>query len=124
MMRRGKSQALFRCLPECVIDHSDSGTIVKVSKWNSIEATDINKSKVVREIEKRIPPLERRIYFAGGEDQYVFLEARNFIEVDLFPLVFRCNKCDKIYSFQSISQLEYLAGNKLECTKDGCKGNS
>lgn len=115
-MRRGKSQVLFRYLPECVVDHSDTQTIAKVVKWNAKQVEGINRPRIVSKIQnalERFP--KRRIYPNRGQlNEYVFLEPIS-IEVELFPLTFSCKDCKKIFKYSDIDHF------KRETKKDGYK---
>ncbi|KAF5073091.1 hypothetical protein DSECCO2_194790 [anaerobic digester metagenome] len=104
-MKRGKSQVLFRYLPECVIDHSDTQAIAKISAWNSIRSESTNEARLASEILHRLERFRRKRGYpqTPRASSFVFLEP-SAIEADLFPLTFICNECGKAYSFDSIER--------------------
>jgi len=120
-MQRGKSQVLFRYLPECIIDHSDTQAIAKISAWNSIKSESTNEARISKEIIHRLERFARRRGYPQkiSTNSFVFLEP-NSIEADLFPLTFICNKCGKAYSFDSIDRFRNsFMRNVYHCTCGG-----
>lgn len=104
-MQRGKSQVLFRYLPECVIDHSDTQAIAKISAWNSISSESTNESRLASEILPRLERFGRKRGYpqTPRASSFVFLEP-SAIEAELFPLTFICNECGRAYSFDTIER--------------------
>jgi len=120
-MKRGKSQVLFRYLPECVIDHSDTQAIAKISAWNSVKSESTNESRLTSEILHRLERFGRKRGFPQNPraGSFVFLEP-TAIEADLFPLTFICNECGKAFSFDSIKRFRsQFTGNGYHCTCGG-----
>lgn len=120
-MQRGKSQVLFRYLPECVIDHSDTQAIAKISAWNSIRSESTNESRLSSEILHRLErfPRKRGYPQTPRPSSFVFLEP-SAIEADLFPLTFICNECSKAYSFDSIKRFRsQFTRSGYRCTCGG-----
>ena len=69
-MSRGKSQALYKYLPDSWIDFSVRGNgrkqyIAKVVRWNSDQLTNINKKRLLRIVEQRVQAYARQ---QKGED--------------------------------------------------------
>lgn len=120
-MRRGKSQVLFRYLPECIIDDSDTQTIAKVAKWNTKEFKEVSYSRVISRIERKMQLYPKKRFFpaSGSYEDYVFLEPIS-IDVDLFPLTFNCKKCGRIFRYENVSFFRKLAKN-YKCPK--CEGD-
>jgi predicted RNA-binding Zn-ribbon protein involved in translation (DUF1610 family) len=120
-MRRGKSQVLFRYLPESIVDYSDTQTIAKVVKWNTREFKEVSYTKVISRIERKIQLYQKKRFFpaAGSYKDYVFLEPIS-IDVDLFPLTFNCKKCGRIFRFNDINLFRKLTKN-YKCAK--CEGD-
>lgn len=120
-MKRGKSQVLFRYLPECVIDHSDTQAIAKISVWNSIKSESTNAPRLTSEILHRLERFGRKRGYPQNPrtSSFVFLEP-TAIEADLFPLTFICNECGKAYSFDSINRFRgQFTRNGYRCTCGG-----
>ena len=120
-MQRGKSQVLFRYLPECVIDHSDTQAIAKISAWNSIRSESTNESRLASEILHRLERFGRKRGYPQNPraSSFVFLEP-SAIEADLFPLTFICNECGKAYSFDSIERFRnQFTRSGYRCTCGG-----
>lgn len=120
-MQRGKSQVLFRYLPECIIDHSDTQAIAKISAWNSIKSESTNEARLASEILPRLKRFVRKHGYPQNPrtSSFVFLEPSS-IEAELFPLTFICNKCDKAYSFDSIDRFrDYFTRSGYHCTCGG-----
>lgn len=120
-MQRGKSQVLFRYLPECIIDHSDTQAIARISAWNSIKSESTNESRLVSEVLHRLGRFGRKQGFPQKPrlSSFVFLEP-TAIEADLFPLTFICNECGKAYSFESIKRFRnQFTRNGYRCTCGG-----
>lgn len=120
-MKRGKSQVLFRYLPECVIDHSDTQAIAKISAWNSIRSESTNESRLASEILHRLERFGRKRGYPQNPraSSFVFLEPSS-IEAELFPLTFICNKCGKAYSFDSIEKFRnQFTHSGYRCTCGG-----
>lgn len=115
-MRRGKSQVLFRYLPECVVDHSDTQTIAKVVKWHTKPVERINRPRIVSKIQNALERFPKKRVFPkpGQLKEYVFLEPVS-IEVELFPLTFTCKECKKVSRYSDIDHF------KRETKKDGYK---
>lgn len=120
-MQRGKSQVLFRYLPECIIDHSDTQAIAKISAWNSIKSESTNEARLASEILHRLERFGRKHGYPQipRASSFVFLEP-SAIEAELFPLTFICNKCGKAYSFDSIERFRsHFTRSGYHCTCGG-----
>lgn len=127
---RGKSQSLYRYLPESWIDFSIRGTerkqyTAKVLRWNSIQLTDINRRRLLRKVSDKV---EQFCYQAnnteGGESNAVSPTAgfgvviseetydvltpkadgeERGIIASISPLTFYCQNCKRVYQFRNIN---------------------
>ncbi|WAC05331.1 MAG: hypothetical protein OS112_01495 [Methanoregula sp.] len=121
-MKRGKSQVIFRYLPECVIDHSDTQAIAKISSWDAVKSESINESRLASEVLSRMERFRKRRGYPQKphSGSFVFLEPSS-IEAELFPLTFVCEGCGKAYSFDKIERFRYqFEKRSYRCT---CGGN-
>jgi hypothetical protein len=121
-MKRGKSQVIFRYLPECVIDHSDTQAIAKISSWDAVKSESINESRLSSEVLSRMERFRRRRGYPQKphSSSFVFLEPIS-IEAELFPLTFVCENCGKAYSFDKIDRFrQQFERRSYRCT---CGGN-
>lgn len=128
-MFRGKNQVLFKFLPGKPIDYNQGNAIALVKEWFSEKITDINKTRVVKEVYNSINSFKRNS--SKGEnatrgfpkifDPTAFeLLTPVFINAELFPLTFTCDSCGRAYSFTSVQQI----GKILRKHKCGtCNGN-
>jgi hypothetical protein len=120
-MQRGKSQVVFRYLPECVIDHSDTQAIAKIATWDAVKSESINESRLASEVLRRMERFSRRRGYPQKprSSSFVFLEP-SAIEAELFPLTFVCEKCDKAYSFDKIDRFrQQFQSRGYHCTCGG-----
>lgn len=120
---RGKSQALYKYLPDSWIDFSTSGNSRKsysahVIRWNSEKLTDVNTKRLLRLTNQairsfasqaipgsKLPPTsgfgaqldvdtcDVLTPKSGGEERGIVAEIN--------PLTFFCSKCSKVYQFSS-----------------------
>ena len=123
-MRRGRSQVLFKYLPECVVDHADTQTIAIVTKWNTKSLENFNKTRIVAELGRRLSryPKKRTYPQSIASDEFIFLKPLS-IEVELFPLTLLCKKCKKAYSFDNIGDFRRaFRRSNYSCTQKGCGG--
>ena len=121
-MKRGKSQVIFRYLPECVIDHSDTQAIAKISSWDAVKSESINESRLASEVLSRMERFRKKRGYPQKPHfgSFVFLEPSS-IEAELFPLTFVCEGCGKAYSFDKIEIFRYQFEKRgYRCT---CGGN-
>jgi hypothetical protein len=121
-MRRGKSQVLYRNLPTMLMDFQKC--IVQITKWDCDEIRDINKTRVVHKIHKKLERYPRKRGFPSSPnlDEYIVLEPRR-IEARVRPLTFICNNsdCNAAFSFYLNSAYQVLRkfGRKFKCPR--CK---
>ncbi len=129
-MMRGKSQSLYKYLPESWIDFSIRGSerkqyTAKVLRWNSIQLTDINRRRLLRKVSDKVEQFcaqantaveddENSIAPTAGfgtiisEDTYDVLtpkadgEERGIV-ANISPLTFYCPKCMRVYQFRNIN---------------------
>lgn len=136
-MSRGKSQSLYKYLPESWIDFSVRGKqrknyIAHVVRWNSEKLTAINKKRLIRltnqaiytfKSQARPGSLEPTSGFgaeltlstcdvlspkAGGEERGIVAE--------ISPLTFYCENCHKVHQFRSVE--EYRKNTKCRACKN------
>ena len=123
-MTRGKSQSLYKYLPDSWIDFSMRGKyrknyIAHVIRWNSEQLIDINKKRLIRLTNQAIrsfasqampgTKVEPTSGFgaeldidtcdvltpkAGGDERGIVAE--------ISPLTFYCKKCNKVHQFNSV----------------------
>jgi hypothetical protein len=118
-MQRGKSQVLFRYLPECIIDHSDTQAIAKIVSWDTIKSESINETRLSSEVMRRLVRFGKKRGYpqTPRPESFVFLEPKA-IDVELFPLTFVCNACGKAHSFDNIERFAHqfgMHGYKCSC---------
>ena len=123
-MSRGKSQALYKYLPDSWIDFSKRGNerkqyIAKVIRWNSDQLTNINKKRLLRMVEQRVQAFARQQNGDGAvpatsgfgadfsEKAYDVLTPKSDGEergvvATISPLTFYCKKCKKVHQFRSV----------------------
>ncbi len=122
-MSRGKSQSLYKYLPDSWIDFSIRGKsrrnyIAHVKRWNSEKLVDINKQRLIRLTNQAIQSFAKQAPQgaivdptsgfgaklspdtcdvltpkAGGEERGIVAE--------ISPLTFYCKKCHKVYQFRT-----------------------
>ncbi|MPL77878.1 hypothetical protein SDC9_23738 [bioreactor metagenome] len=123
-MERGKSQVMFRYLPESVIDFSDTHTIGKVVSWNTIPLNpeNLNVGRIYYEIvERRLKrfPSKKGYPDKPKSESFIFLEPKK-VNVEIFPLTFICNKCGKAYTFDKLESFKKVfAGHGYHCVCGG-----
>lgn len=122
-MSRGKSQSLYKYLPDSWIDFSIRGKyrknyIAHVNRWNSEQLTDINKKRLLRIVNQAVDSFKKQYTGestveptsgfgaqlsidtcdvltpkAGGEERGIVAE--------ISPLTFYCKVCHKVYQFRN-----------------------
>lgn len=123
-MSRGKSQSLYKYLPDSWIDFSVRGKyrknyIAHVERWNSEKLTNINKKRLIRLVNQAVQSfasqakpggtVEPTSGFgaeltpdtcdvltpkAGGEERGIVAQ--------ISPLTFYCKKCHKVHQFRNV----------------------
>ncbi len=123
-MSRGKSQSLYKYLPDSWIDFSVRGKyrknyIAHVERWNSEQLTNINKKRLIRLVNQAVQSfasqakpggtVEPTSGFgaeltpdtcdvltpkAGGEERGIVAQ--------ISPLTFYCKKCHKVHQFRNV----------------------
>lgn len=133
-MKRGKSQSLYKYLPDSWIDFSVRGKdrkqyIAKVDHWNSEKLDKINSSRLIRTVNHavqsyaaqstggKIPAISGFGAELTTENCDVLTpkasEVERGIVAKISPLTFYCKSCKKVYQFSS--EEAYLRHSK--CTK-------
>ena len=127
-MKRGKSQSMYRYLPDSWIDFSLRGKqrknyIAFVERWNSEQVTDINRQRLLRHVDNAVRSFESKGTAAslpsvtgfGAEltvDVCDVLSPKSSAEQygivsKISPLTFYCPKCKKMYQFRSADDYRY-----------------
>lgn len=135
-MKRGKSQSLYKYLPESWIDFSIRGKerrqyIAKVDRWNSEKLDNINSKRLIRTVNHAVQsyaqqggagnPMLPAVSGFGAELSEENCDVRTPIASDvergivakISPLTFYCKECHKVYQFNSNESYEKLH----KCTK-------
>lgn len=123
-MSRGKSQSLYKYLPDSWIDFSVRGKyrknyIAHVERWNSEKLTEINKKRLIRLVNQAVHSFASQAHpgcsveptsgfgaeltvdtcdvltpKAGGEERGIIAQ--------ISPLTFYCKKCHKVHQFRNV----------------------
>ncbi|MBM7854316.1 hypothetical protein JOC37_000689 [Desulfohalotomaculum tongense] len=118
-MNRGKQQVLYNYLPGTTFDYDGGNVICIVTDIDGIEERNINEKRILQEIGRYIYGTSsnprwskgRVIGFPDKKDFYsdyngfIFEEPEN-VRFDIFPLVFRCIKCGRVYQYESHEKLK------------------
>ena len=137
-MKRGKTQSLYKYLPEMWIDFSVRGKerkqyIAKVNRWNSEKLDGINAKRLIRTVNESVRSFEAQATNGGPIKPTVgfgaeltkdncdvltpkALEEERGIVAEISPLTFYCKRCYKVYQFNSEEQ--YLSHKY--CTNPNC----
>ena len=127
-MKRGKTQSLYKYLPETWIDFSVRGKerkqyIAKVLRWNSEKLDGINAKRLIRTVNESVRSFENQASTPGPikptigfgaeltKDNCDVLtpkasEEERGIVAQISPLTFYCKHCYKVYQFSN--EEEYL----------------
>lgn len=135
-MKRGVQQALFKYLPGCWVDYTQSGGgvtyAVKVENWNSIQLTGINNKRLLRVVNQRVDEFiensgagrDAVVDFATtiSEDTYDVLTPKisdkiAAIHTIVKPWVFVCSSCGRVRQFRSNEEFKRREHEK--CDKCG-----
>jgi hypothetical protein len=123
-MKRGKTQALYKYLPESWIDFSVRGKerkqyIAKVTRWNSEKLVGINTKRLIRIVNNAIQSFAQQgangnpalPAITGFGSELTSLncdvlspkasEEERGIIANISPLTFYCKKCYKVFQFNS-----------------------
>lgn len=137
-MKRGKTQSLYKYLPETWIDFSVRGKerkqyIAKVLRWNSEKLDGINAKRLIRTVNEAVRSFENQATTPGPikptigfgaeltKDNCDVLtpkasEEERGIVAQISPLTFYCKRCYKVYQFSN--EEEYL--KRRVCTNPEC----
>ena len=123
-MKRGKTQSLYKYLPESWIDFSVRGKerkqyIAKVERWNSEKLVGINSKRLIRTVNQEVESFNKQGLFGNpllpptigfgtelNENNCDVLtpkasDEERGIVASVSPLTFYCPKCKKVYQFKS-----------------------
>lgn len=137
-MKRGKTQSLYKYLPETWIDFSVRGKerkqyIAKVLRWNSEKLDGINAKRLIRTVNEAVRSFENQATTPGPikptigfgaeltKDNCDVLtpkasEEERGIVAQISPLTFYCKRCYKVYQFSN--EEEYM--KRRVCTNPEC----
>ena len=137
-MKRGKTQSLYKYLPETWIDFSVRGKerkqyIAKVLRWNSEKLDGINAKRLIRTVNESVRSFENQASTPGPikptigfgaeltKDNCDVLtpkasEEERGIVAQISPLTFYCKYCYKVYQFSN--EEEYM--KRRVCTNPEC----
>lgn len=137
-MKRGKTQSLYKYLPETWIDFSVRGKerkqyIAKVDRWNSEKLTDINTKRLIRTVNEAVRSFERQATAPTSIKPTVGFgkvlssdtcdvltpkasETERGIVAQISPLTFYCKKCYSVYQFNT--EEDYLSSRY--CKNPNC----
>lgn len=138
-MKRGKTQSLYKYLPEEWIDFAVRGKerkqyIAKVQRWNSEKLDGINAKRLIRTVNDSVRYFEKQCTKPGpvppilgfgtelSKDNCDVLtpkasdEERGII-ANVSPLTFYCKKCYKVYQYKSEN---YNCEEKHYCRNPKC----
>ena len=123
-MSRGKSQSLYKYLPDSWIDFSVRGKyrknyIAHVIRWNSEQLVDLNKRRLIRLTNQAIKSFASQAQGAGKVEPTSGFGAEldvascdvltpkaggdeRGIVAEISPLTFYCKKCNKVHQFNSV----------------------
>ena len=137
-MKRGKTQSLYKYLPETWIDFSVRGKerkqyIAKVVRWNSEKLDGINSKRLIRTVGEAVRSFENQAQSGGpvkptvgfgaeiSKDTYDVLtpkasEEERGVVAEISPLTFYCKRCYKVYQFTTEEHYQ----NHRYCTNPEC----
>lgn len=123
-MSRGKSQSLYKYLPDSWIDFSVRGKyrknyIAHVIRWNSEQLVDLNKRRLIRLTNQAIKSFASQAQGAGKVEPTSGFGAELDVDscdvltpkaggdergivAEISPLTFYCKKCNKVHQFNSV----------------------
>lgn len=135
-MKRSKSQAVYRFLPEMWISEKDEDTVraisARIKKWNYVRMSGIYESFIQGEIKRQIKLFGDRggdiqsFDISSGNDSFVIVEpACNEgipdIIGEISPLVFYCSSCGKAFEKRSAYVVDKYTWICPECGKNTVK---
>ena len=122
-MKRGKTQSLYKYLPESWIDFSVRGKerkqyIAKVERWNSEKLVGINSKRLIRTVNQEVESFNKQGLYGNpllpptigfgtelNENNCDVLtpkasDEERGIVASISPLTFYCPKCKKVYQLK------------------------
>lgn len=127
-MGRGRTQVLFNYLPGKTFDITGGILIAEVTKIIGEVAKDINnRTKLLRLIKQYTEKwnAENREDFNNFQalSETIVIEQPKSVIYDIFPLTFRCIECNRVYHYNSYSELEKNNSNLVCLFGEKCKGH-
>lgn len=121
-MNRGKSQSLYKYLPDSWIDFSMRGKyrknyIARVTRWNSEQLVDINRKRLLRLVNQAVKSFAGQANIQGSVEPTSGFGAELNVDTcdvltpksggeergivaEISPLTFYCKECHKVYQFK------------------------
>jgi len=123
-MKRGLSQVLYNYLPEKTFDLVGGKRIAQISQVKGETVRSLSDPvRIHREIMKYLSKWEDDFKrgFSNNSETYIYEKPRT-VKYDIFPLVFRCLRCKRVYSYMDYENIKRYNPN-LKCLKGlDCKG--
>lgn len=125
-MERGKSQVLYRYLPENTFDYTGNYGIHKVESVEGVQLSGLDEHYIGQQVLNRVRAWEAEsdsmgaIGFPNNPTTFRFISPRE-VKTSFFPLNFRCKTCERIHSYDDVSELSRYNGS-LTCRRDDCDG--
>lgn len=120
-MERGKMQVLFNYMPARTFDYDGGSWICEVTTVDGEPASErVNRQRLlqlIRDYVRRWAP-SRRIGFSDhySDENFEFIEPKT-VRFSLFPMVFRCLQCRRVYWYADLAELE-RKNPQLQCHRN------
>jgi len=132
-MSRGVHQALYRYLPGCWVNFTQSGGgvtyAVHIDRWNSVHLTSVNNKRLLRVVNQRVSEFRNGspngaasvVNFSSliNEENYYVLtpkisENERAIVTSVKPWVFVCNSCGRVRQYYSYDEFKRREHEKCD----------
>jgi hypothetical protein len=113
-MHRSSAQALFKYLPECVIEGGGGITVTKVKRWKGLPYIPSGMARILEEIKNVARPValggayldvDRRFPDVYLEKNFEFYKP-DYIELELFPLTFYDRRTNLYKEFREVVEIK------------------
>ncbi len=127
VMGRGLSQVLYNYLPGKTFDIQGGKNIAIVSKVKGKSIMDLKDTGKIFGLIKESLENWGKEYRSGFDnldtlrDRYVF-EKPMLVDFDIFPLVFKCPSCKRVYNYRNYSEIERKNPDLVCLYGNDCKG--
>lgn len=122
-MERSRTQVMFQFLPGNTFDYSDGRGIWRTSylETDSIGG-EIDRGYILNKIKYRVRNWDGgQMGFSTFDPERYHFGRPDDVRADLFPLTFRCQRCDRAHQYYDIDDLE-TKNSDLTCERGGCDG--